>query len=69
MKTLAATTTVGRKMEKKTMTEKAQWIGSDIAKKAIGKKTSKVVLDRGGKQYHGRLKVLADTAREAGLEF
>lgn len=44
-------------------------IGKSIAKKAIEKKINKVVFDRGGYKYHGRVKALADGAREAGLKF
>lgn len=44
-------------------------IGKLIAKKAIEKKISKVVFDRGGYKYHGRVKALADGAREGGLKF
>ena len=51
------------------MTEKSAWVGEQIAKNAKAVKVSKVVFDRGPKLYHGRIKVLADKAREAGLEF
>jgi large subunit ribosomal protein L18 len=44
-------------------------VGSLIAKLAIEKGISKVVFDRGGNLYHGRVKALADAAREAGLDF
>jgi len=44
-------------------------IGKLIAKKSIEKKINKVVFDRGGYKYHGRVKALADGAREAGLKF
>lgn len=44
-------------------------IGKLIAKKAVDKKIDKVVFDRGGYQYHGRVKALADGAREGGLKF
>jgi large subunit ribosomal protein L18 len=50
------------------MTEKAKWVGVDIAKKAKAKKISSVVFDRNGKLYHGRVAALADAARESGLE-
>lgn len=68
-KTLAASTTVGNKSAKGTMTEKAAVIGTDIATKAKAVKVKTVVFDRGGKQYHGRVAALADAARKAGLEF
>ncbi|HEY4963672.1 MAG TPA: 50S ribosomal protein L18 [Candidatus Saccharimonadales bacterium] len=67
-KTLASSTTVGQKSLKGTMTEKAKWVGEDIAKKAKAKKISSVVFDRNGKLYHGRVAALADAARESGLE-
>lgn len=44
-------------------------IGQEIAKRAIGKNIKDVVFDRGGYLYHGRIKALADAAREAGLKF
>ena len=47
----------------------AQFIGKTIAKRLIEKGIKKVVFDRGGFLYHGRIKALADAAREAGLEF
>jgi large subunit ribosomal protein L18 len=52
-----------------TMTEKAENIGAEIAKKATAAKISKVVFDRGGRIYHGRVQALADSARKNGLEF
>ncbi len=54
---------------KSTITEKAAWVGADIAKKAVKAKITKVVFDRNGRQYQGRLKALALAARSAGLEF
>ena len=53
----------------KTKTEKATEAGKLIAKKAGEKKITKVVFDRGGCKYHGRVKAVADGAREGGLEF
>lgn len=44
-------------------------VGKLVAQRAIAKGISKVVLDRGGNLYHGRIQALADAAREAGLEF
>lgn len=67
-KTIVAATTNGSKVTG-TMTEKAAQIGEDIAKKAKAKKVNKVVFDRNGRLYHGRVKALADAARKAGLEF
>jgi large subunit ribosomal protein L18 len=67
-KTLAAATTVGSS-QKGTMTEKATYVGTAIAKAAKKAKISKVAFDRNGKQYHGRIKALADAARAEGLEF
>jgi len=47
----------------------AKQVGELIAQKAFKKGIKKVVFDRGGYLYHGRVKALADAAREAGLEF
>ena len=47
----------------------AKEIGKAVAEKAVAKGIKKVVFDRGGFLYHGRIKALADAAREAGLEF
>ncbi|MCK4641120.1 MAG: 50S ribosomal protein L18 [Candidatus Marinimicrobia bacterium] len=52
-----------------TKTEKSVIVGELIAQKATDKKIKKVVFDRGGFKYHGRIKALADAARNAGLEF
>jgi large subunit ribosomal protein L18 len=44
-------------------------VGQLVAQRALAKGIQQVVFDRGGKLYHGRVKALADAAREAGLEF
>lgn len=67
-KTLAQATTVGTKATG-TMTDKAKLVGTEIAKKAKTAKISTAIFDRNGKLYHGRVKALADAARENGLEF
>ena len=66
--TLVAATTIGKKLNL-SMTEKAEIVGKDIATKAKKANISKVVFDRNGKKYHGRIKALADAARAEGLEF
>ncbi len=53
----------------KTATEVAQLVGKLAAERAIAKGISKVAFDRGGYLYHGRVKSLADAAREGGLKF
>ncbi len=50
-------------------TEAAKAVGKLVGERAIEKGLKKVVFDRGGYLYHGRVKSLADAAREAGLEF
>ena len=68
-KTLAAVSTIGSKTATGTLSEKAAWVGGEIATKAKSIKVNKVVFDRGGRQYHGRVEALANAAREKGLEF
>lgn len=67
-KTLAYVTTVASKATGP-MNEKAEWVGTEIAKKAKTAKIKQVVFDRGGRLYHGRVQALADAARKEGLEF
>lgn len=55
--------------DKGTKTEKAKKVGEEIAKKAAEKKITTIVFDRNGYKYHGRIKALADGAREGGLKF
>ncbi len=49
--------------------ETAKVVGAEIGRKAVEKNIMKVVFDRGGYLYHGKVKALAEAAREAGLEF
>ena len=67
-KTVAAASTVELKVKGNGMAEAAQ-VGKQIATKAKAAGVNRVVFDRGGFLYHGRIKALADAAREAGLEF
>jgi len=69
--TLAAASTAGKKSPIKTggNLAAAREIGKMIGEKAKAKGIKKVVFDRGGYLYHGRIKALAEAAREAGLEF
>jgi len=55
--------------EGKSKTEKSKELGKLVAKKAIEAGIKVVVFDRGGYLFHGRVKAVADAAREAGLEF
>ena len=56
-------------MDSKANAEAAAKVGEMIAKKAVEKDVKSVVFDRGGYLFHGRVKALADAARENGLEF
>jgi len=47
----------------------AKMVGEMIAKEALGRGFKQVIFDRGGFKYHGRVKALADSAREGGLDF
>ena len=67
--TLVASSSMALKLENGSNIDAAKLVGEDIAKKALAKKIKKVVFDRSGYIYHGRVKALAEAAREAGLEF
>ena len=70
--TLAAASTLVKKGEDKKVggnIDAASLVGKLIAERAQEKGIKKVVFDRGGYLYHGRIKALAEAAREAGLEF
>jgi len=66
--TLVSASTLDVKVDG-TKTDAAKAVGEAVAKKALEKGIDKVVFDRGGNLYHGRIKALADGAREAGLDF
>lgn len=57
------------KESKGTKTERAQAVGNQLAEAAKKKNIAACVFDRNGYKYHGRVKALADAAREAGLQF
>jgi large subunit ribosomal protein L18 len=71
--TLVAASTLDKELKEKvgslTKKEAAKLVGETIAKKAIEKGIETVVFDRGGYIYHGRIKELAEGAREGGLKF
>lgn len=68
--TLAAASTVGKTpVENSGNVKGAKRVGEMIAEKAKAKKISGVVFDRNGFKYHGRVKALAEAAREKGLKF
>lgn len=68
-RTLAAASSVEMKLSNGGNVEGAKLVGAELAKRAEAKNIKKVVFDRGGYMYTGRVKALADAAREAGLEF
>lgn len=67
--TLVASSSMSLKLENGSNIEAAAKVGEDIAKKALAKGVKAVVFDRSGYLYHGRVKALAEAAREAGLKF
>ncbi len=67
-KTLASSSSLNLKASGD-KTAHAVAVGKSIAEQAIAKGVKAVVFDRGGYKYHGRVKALADAAREAGLQF
>ena len=69
--TLASASSLEKDMRAKSgaNVEAAKAVGTLVAKRAIEKGVKDVVFDRGGYRYHGRIKALADAAREGGLDF
>ncbi len=67
-KTLVSSSSRSLKLQNGGNVEAAKLVGKDIAEKCLKAKIKKVVFDRGGYLYHGRVSALADAAREAGLE-
>ena len=67
--TLVSSSSVELKLNNGGNIEGAKLVGKDIAEKAKKKNITKVVFDRGGYLYHGRVEALAEAARENGLEF
>src|SRR6202046_1496931 len=67
--TLASASTLASKIKAGGNAAAAKEVGKLVAEQAISKGVKKVVFDRGGYLYHGRIKALADAAGEAGLEF
>ncbi len=71
--TLVAASTIDRELRDqvagKSKTEAARMVGELVAKRAQAQGIKKVIFDRGGYKFHGRVKALADAAREAGLDF
>jgi large subunit ribosomal protein L18 len=67
--TVASASTLELKLKTGGNVASAKEVGKTVAERAVAKGAKKVVFDRGGYLYHGRIKALADAAREAGLEF
>ncbi|HHF08167.1 MAG: 50S ribosomal protein L18 [Thermotogae bacterium] len=72
-RTLVSASTIDKELKEKLQKtwnkEAAVEVGKLIAKRALDKGISSIVFDRGGFKFHGRVKALADAAREAGLKF
>ena len=67
---IASASTVEKDIDEKSNNVKAaEAVGKKVAERALDNGVTKVVFDRSGYKYHGRIKALADSARDAGLEF
>jgi len=71
--TLVSASTVDKELRSQVVgmakADQARVVGKAVAERALSKGVTQVVFDRGGYKYHGRVKALAEAAREAGLEF
>lgn len=67
--TLVSVSSVSLKLENGSNIEASKKVGAEVAKLALSKGIESVVFDRGGYIYHGRVKALAEAARENGLKF
>ena len=71
--TLVSSSTLDPEIKNETISkakkDKSKLVGSLVAKRALSKGINQVVFDRGGYKYHGRVKALAEAAREGGLKF
>lgn len=67
--TILSASSLSKETSKAGKVSEARRVGEDLAKLALGKKIKKVVFDKRGYKYHGRVKALAEAAREKGLEF
>jgi len=71
--TLTSASTLDPEIKSETMgkakTDKAKLVGSLVANRALTKGITQIAFDRGGYKYHGRVKALAEAARQAGLKF
>lgn len=68
-RTLVAASTLDKEVSEAPKLQQAQAVGKLVAERAKAAGITKVVFDRGGYLYHGRIKALADSAREGGLDF
>ncbi|KRN03125.1 50S ribosomal protein L18 [Levilactobacillus senmaizukei DSM 21775 = NBRC 103853] len=67
--TLVSASTLDSEVSEANKTDEAKAVGALVAKRAVEKKITNVVFDRGGYLYHGRVQALAEAARENGLKF
>ncbi|ATZ16175.1 large subunit ribosomal protein L18 [Entomoplasma freundtii] len=68
-RTLVSASSMKMDLPSKSNIKAAESVGAEVAKKALAANITEVVFDRGGYQYHGKVKAFADAARAAGLKF